>query len=246
MGTKITPCPIFKNPNGGRSKPNKFVVDDLPFPYPRAGYNAKWQKEFRPTLLSWASTFADPYATNTVLDETTMLEMWDIIYPDISLDAAERTDTVMKIKYLVCVVIRYRYETMIQYTFQAGNILNDWRTSIGNGALNVVKNYFLHSGNRFDRDRIAHFVRWALDSRKFNFIYAAPNAEAVCLDLYLKCNTDIKLQNQKQAFRSELIVSMYALHLKKVAGTAAIYGEQIGALALCTTAVSVLPFILLN
>src|SRR5258708_34001374 len=101
-----------------------------------------------------------------------MLEMWDIIYPDISLDAAERTDTVMKIKYLVCVVIRYHYETMIQYTFQAGNILNDWHTSIGNIALNVVKNYFLHRGNQFTRDRIAHSLRWALNSRKFNSIYA--------------------------------------------------------------------------
>src|SRR5258708_33854981 len=177
MGTKITPRPIFKNPNGRRSKPNKFVVDDLPFPYPRAGYNAKWQKEFRPTLLSWASTLADPYATNTALDETTMLEMWDIIYPDISLDAAKRTDTVMKIKYLVCVVIRYRYETMIQYTFQAGNIFNDRRTSISNRALNVVKNYFFHSANRFDRHGIAHFMRWGLNSDKFNFIYAPANAD---------------------------------------------------------------------
>lgn len=62
--------------------------------------------------------------------------------------------------------------------FQAGNILNDWRTTIGTGALNVVRNFFLLPANQFDKDMIAKFVRWALD-KKFNFIYGAPNAEAV-------------------------------------------------------------------
>jgi hypothetical protein len=46
------------------------------------------------------------------------------------------------------------------------------------------------------------------------------------------------MQNQKQGFRSEMILNVYAIHLKKIAGCAATYGEQIGALALCTAAVS--------
>jgi hypothetical protein len=58
--------------------------------------------------------------------------------------------------------------------------------------------------------------------------------------------THINLQNQKQGFRSEIILNVYAIHLKKVAGCAAIYGEQTGALALCTAAVSVSDFMALN
>lgn len=130
--------------------------------------------------------------------------------------------------------------------FQAGNILHDWRTTIGTGALNVVKNHFLFPANRFNKERIAKFVQWGLDPKKFNFIYGNPNAETVRLNLCFTNNTDIDLQNQKQGFRSDLILNVYAIHLKKVAGAAATYGDQYGALALCTAAVSVARFLLLN
>jgi hypothetical protein len=102
---KFTARPIFRNPN--RAKQNKFVVDDLPFPHPRAAYNTKWQKAFRPTLLSWASTYSDPYATNTQLEDTVVMEMWDIIYFDIELDEVERRDTALKLVYLVRVTACY-------------------------------------------------------------------------------------------------------------------------------------------
>jgi hypothetical protein len=59
-------------------------------------------------------------------------------------------------------------------------------------------------------------------------------------------NTDIILQNQKQGFCSELILNVYGIHLRKVAGAFAEYGEHTGALVLCTAAVSVLFFTLLN
>jgi hypothetical protein len=162
-----------------RPKSNKVVVDDLPFPQPRAVYNSKWQKVFRPTLLAWASTFLDPYATNTLLEDTIVLEMWDIIYPDINLNEDQRRDTALKLIYLVCTTICYCYGDYI-LLFQAGNILHDWRTTIGTGALNVVRTYFLLPANRFHKEKFAKFVKWGLDKR-FNFIYGAPNAEAVCI-----------------------------------------------------------------
>jgi hypothetical protein len=90
-----------------RPKINKFMVNDLLFPEPRAGYIAKWQKVFRPTLLSWASTFSDPYATNTQLEDMVVMEMWDMIYPDIDLDGEERRDTAQKVVYLVCLIMWY-------------------------------------------------------------------------------------------------------------------------------------------
>jgi hypothetical protein len=59
-------------------------------------------------------------------------------------------------------------------------------------------------------------------------------------------HTDFNLQNQKQGFRSEVILNVYAIHLKKVARAAAIYGEQFGALVLCTATVRVYSLSYLN
>jgi hypothetical protein len=52
-------------------------------------------------VISWASTWPDPYATNTLLDEDVVLEMWDIVYPDIELEKQKRMDTGVKLVYLV-------------------------------------------------------------------------------------------------------------------------------------------------
>ena len=49
-------------------------------------------------------------------------------------------------------------------------------------------------------------------------------------------NTDTDLQGHKQGFWSEIILDVYAIHLKKVDGSWVNYGNQVGALALCTTA----------
>jgi hypothetical protein len=73
------------------------------------GYNVKWQKEFRPTLISWASTFGDPYATNTALDDTVVMEIWDMIYPEIDLIDVDRRETTPKLLYLVCDKLYYHH-----------------------------------------------------------------------------------------------------------------------------------------
>ena len=57
-------------------------------------------------------------------------------------------------------------------------------------------------------------------------------------------NTDMKQQNEKQGFRSELILNVYGIHLRKVAGSLADWGKHIGALALCMAVVSSLIFTL--
>lgn len=75
-------------------------------------YNSRWQKVFRPTLLSWASTYSDPYATNTQLDELVVLEMWDMIFPDIDLDGEDRSDTGVKLLHLVCVLFSYHRDQL--------------------------------------------------------------------------------------------------------------------------------------
>ena len=59
-------------------------------------------------------------------------------------------------------------------------------------------------------------------------------------------NTNIDLQDHKQVFRSEIILSVFVIHLKKVARAAAMYGDQYEALALYTTAINVLLSSLFN
>jgi len=58
-------------------------------------------------------------------------------------------------------------------------MLHDWHTTIGTGALNIVRNHFTNPANQFDKEHIAKFVRWALDTKQFNLIYGDPNAEVV-------------------------------------------------------------------
>ncbi len=73
----------------------------------------------------------------------------------------------------------YTLGTTVTVHLQAGNILHDWCTTIGTGALNVVKSYFLHLANQFQKDCITKYVKWVLDPKRFNFIYGAPNGEVV-------------------------------------------------------------------
>jgi hypothetical protein len=103
-GVKFKPITIYPElpkPGVTRYKQPKVTVEMLPFPYPRALHTSKWQKVFRPTLLSWAASWPDPYSTNTLLDEEVVLEMWDMMYDDIELDKQERMDTGVKLVHLV-------------------------------------------------------------------------------------------------------------------------------------------------
>ena len=56
--------------------------------------------------------------TNTLLEETIVLEMWDIIYPDIDLDEEERKDTTIKLVYLIRVTTCYHYGESVTYIYR--------------------------------------------------------------------------------------------------------------------------------
>jgi hypothetical protein len=176
-GVKIKSIDIYPAVNTHRSRAPKVTVDRLPFPYPRALHLSRWQKLFRPSLISWASSWQDPYATNTLLDEDVVLEIWDNVYPDIDLDKQERAETGVKLLHLVRVMLIFL--TFFSFHLQGGNILHDWRTAIGTGALNVVKNHFLNPANGFDKERIRTFVQWGLEAPNFNFMYREPDAAPV-------------------------------------------------------------------
>lgn len=52
---------------------------------------------------------------NTLLEDTIVLKMWDIIYPDIVLDEEERKDTALKLIYLVSLALRHHSEKCLTY-----------------------------------------------------------------------------------------------------------------------------------
>lgn len=64
-----------------RPRREPFVVSMLPFPK-TASYTARWQKQFRHTLISWAAAHLDPYGTNSVLSHEIVLSIWEAVYPD--------------------------------------------------------------------------------------------------------------------------------------------------------------------
>jgi len=58
---------------------------------------------------------------------------------------------------------------------QAGDILIDWRSSIGSTAMNLVTSFFKERD--YDSEDIKEYVEWALTG--FNFLYADPEGPVV-------------------------------------------------------------------
>jgi hypothetical protein len=73
-----------------RMKKEKYRVSSLPFPAGgHAAYTKKWRDEFKPTLIHWAATQADPFGTNAVMLEV-VEEIWAKVYPDLGLTDEDR------------------------------------------------------------------------------------------------------------------------------------------------------------
>ncbi|KAF8952644.1 hypothetical protein BDZ97DRAFT_1681027, partial [Flammula alnicola] len=196
VGVKITERSVIRRP-----KSEKYSVNHLPFPRGHPTYLRDWRKSFRPTIISWASTFLDAYGPSAFMTDVVVFDIWDTIYTDLVLLEKERKETL----YLIISL--------------STDILQDWRTSIGSTALTILGTYFTEN---FDtQEEIVEFVEWATDFNKvFNFIYASPDAPA----------------GERQGFQSDLILDIYAVHIKKTAASVKSYGAQVGAMGLCTAA----------
>ena len=96
----------MKNPGSqdprqkGVRKPRATLMD---LPLPRTGrYLQNWRKKFVPLLLSWAGSQADPFGTNGRIDSA-VTSVWKRVYPDISIDDAQK-DTVVVVVSLLLVI----------------------------------------------------------------------------------------------------------------------------------------------
>jgi len=70
---------------------------------------------------------------------------------------------------------------VFSYTCQSGDILTDWRSSIGSNALTIVNDYF-RTNNLTSTASIKDFVAYAVKP-PFPFIYAEPNGDKACPSL---------------------------------------------------------------
>ncbi|KZP11820.1 hypothetical protein FIBSPDRAFT_961982 [Athelia psychrophila] len=105
-------------------------------------------------------------------------------------------------------------------------VLNGWRSIIGKEGLAAVDDLFREEGIEIEErqydtpEKRKAFVKNQLDPSKFDFIYRDPDNET-----------------GKGIFQAELILSVFAYHLKSTAGSRMDYGRPSGALGLATAAV---------
>lgn len=122
-------------------------------------------------------------------------------------------------------------------------MLNGWRSIIGKEGLVAVEDLFREDEIELDErqydtpEKRKAFVKDQLDPSKFDFIYRDPDNE-VCSVVYSRsCIHSFTAQIGKGIFQSELILAVFACHLKSISGSPMDYGRPSGALALATTAV---------
>lgn len=71
-----------------RFRRKKGTVAQLPLPSTPA-HLARWQKQFRQTLIEWAAAQADPFGTNSLLTKDVVLFIWERIFPDVYIGGVE-------------------------------------------------------------------------------------------------------------------------------------------------------------
>ncbi|EDR08654.1 uncharacterized protein LACBIDRAFT_297049 [Laccaria bicolor S238N-H82] len=179
-----------------RTKHVKYTVSDLPFPGgPQyAAYHARWRKHGRASFMDFAATRPCAYRANSDLTPEVVRTVWNDNFPELNIEAHENSLEIV--------------------TSVAGDVLTDWRSSIGMNMLDVLSAFFAEYN--LNKDEIMAFVPHALEG--FRFIYADPDAPP----------------NEKGGFKSDLILNLFAYHFKKTSNAPRSYGSQAGGLGLCT------------
>ncbi|KAF5378308.1 hypothetical protein D9615_008784 [Tricholomella constricta] len=102
---------------------------------------------------------------------------------------------------------------------QTSKIITEWRSSIGKDAIAILGDLF----EKYEMTKV-EIIDWVEEQRgdpgEFRWLYANPDAP----------------KGQKGAFQSDLVLEIFATHLKQAAGAAMDYGLPVGGLALCTAA----------
>ncbi|KAF8876419.1 hypothetical protein BD779DRAFT_1677813 [Infundibulicybe gibba] len=180
----------------GRTRREKYGVVDLPFPHGSVTlFNQRWKKVFKPSLIAWAAQFDDPFGTNSIM-ENTVEGLWCQVFPTL----------------VTSVQSGGKGRGAIIQT--AGDVLLNWRSSMGKEAIRLILQAFREQG--MDPDDAPDAAAYLLE--QYRFIYEFPHAAG----------------NLKGAFRSHLVSYMFAIHLKKTFGNVhlndTLYEHPVGAL----------------
>ncbi|KAF7978991.1 hypothetical protein HWV62_44257 [Athelia sp. TMB] len=192
----------------GRAKKVNYTNAHLPFPAARRPFYMNiWKKHFKATAMDWAGSQLDPFGTNHLLDEDVVAEAWEAVFPEL--------ETILDNKEHKAVIIGVIL-----------TVLNTWRSNMGKAGIAAVNKFFEeHDIEPEDRlydtpEKRKAFVKDQLDPSKFSFVYRNPENET-----------------GKGIFQSELILAVFAYHLKNIAGSRMEYERPQGALALATAAI---------
>lgn len=187
----------------GRPKRVKFVVNNLPFPGgpQNTAYHAKWRKHARASFIDYAATRPCAYRANSDLTPEVVRTIWNDNFPELNMEAHPQQSSGTPLEAVTAI---------------GGDVLTDWRSSIGMNALDVLSALFAEY--KLSKDEIIAFVPHMLEG--FRFIYAEPDAPP----------------NKKGGFKSDLILNLFAYHFKKTNNAPRSYGSQAGGLGLCTAA----------
>ncbi|KAF8152241.1 hypothetical protein B0H34DRAFT_724450 [Crassisporium funariophilum] len=102
---------------------------------------------------------------------------------------------------------------------QSAKIITEWRSSIGKAAIAILSDIFEH--HEMDKQQIIDWVKDIRgDAGEFRWLYANPDAP----------------KGKKGAFQSDLVLGVFAGHLKQTSGAMLDHGVPVGGLALCTAA----------
>lgn len=120
---------------------------------------------------------------------------------------------------------------------QCGDILLDWRSSIGSTALVLLQIFF--ETNKLTTVEIVNYVEWAYapEHRQFNFIYKDADAPAVSKQSIYAISANTFPQGSKGGLQSQLVLDMLVAHTKKTLLAGIEYGHPIGGMGLCVAAV---------
>ncbi|EDR05886.1 uncharacterized protein LACBIDRAFT_329357 [Laccaria bicolor S238N-H82] len=166
-----------------------------------AAYVAKWKKVACTMIIDRGAVELCAYAAIGAFMPLVVQDIWREVFPDLDMYEYMQSSAEEPVDAIIAL---------------AGDVLTNWRSTIGTSALQVLSNFFRDQS--FAQDDIIAYCK--TERLNFKFIYQDPLAPA----------------GKKGALQSDLILEVFTCHFKKTAFAAKSYGLPVGGLGLSTAA----------
>ena len=129
------PVKLEQSGRRGRVKKEKFTVSSLPFPPGSANvqFTQRWRKVFKSSLIFWASCQDDPFGTNALLD-TVVENLWNRVFPSLASAYDEHRAAICQVVSSIIFIVIW----LTLLTGKAGDVLINWRSSMGKEGIVIV------------------------------------------------------------------------------------------------------------